>query len=114
MCQFYSCIIDRNLKVYDSIEIDDSHETTIEKFKLNDKKLENRDIVRLELNPNWKELMAKFKKSDWNYKVDENGTLPLWLGRWGTPLRLGRCGAPLRLGRWGTRLLLISGINQPK
>ncbi|HUV47222.1 MAG TPA: hypothetical protein VMW29_03750 [Candidatus Bathyarchaeia archaeon] len=79
MCSFYSPIIDRKLKLYDCVEIDDSHETVVEKFKLNDNKLKNRDIVRLEINPlDWNKLKARFNQKDWNYQVDEEGTLPEW------------------------------------
>ena len=79
MCQFYSPIVDRNFKVYDCVEIDDSHEIIIEKYKLNDKKLKNREIVRLEVNPkDWSELTERFRQGDWDYKEDEEGTLPSW------------------------------------
>lgn len=79
MCQFYSCIVDRKLKVYDCVDIcEDSHEVVIEKYKLNDKKLKNRDIVRLEVNPDYDKLTKRFSQKDWNYKVDEQGTLPAW------------------------------------
>src|SRR3990167_9004664 len=43
--------------------------------KRKDDKLENRDFVRIEINP--KNLFSKNKK-DWSFKVDEKGTLPLW------------------------------------
>ena len=47
MCQFYSAIVKRDLEVVDAIEIDDSHETIIKKYKLKDDKLKNRDLLEL-------------------------------------------------------------------
>jgi len=48
MCKFWSCVIDRRLKVW-SDGNSSSHEVIIEKAGLNDNKLEDRDFVRLEI-----------------------------------------------------------------
>jgi hypothetical protein len=78
MCNFYSCIVDKKLRILDAIDINDSHEATIDKYKLNDNKLEERDIVRLEVNPDIEKLTKTFDKKFWTYKVDEQKTLPSW------------------------------------
>ena len=78
MCDFYSCILDRKGKLYDDPTKTDSHEDLIEKFNLKDNKLKNRDIVRIEVNPDWDALKKKFNKKDWTYKVDEPSTIPDW------------------------------------
>lgn len=57
---------------------DDSndHQPIIEKFKLRDDKLFNRDFVRIELLPLGS--LTSVKKADWEIRVDETGTLPSW------------------------------------
>jgi hypothetical protein len=73
MCDFFSCIIDRNLKVhYDGNE--SSHEKIIEKAGLKDSKLVDRDFVRIEIVPSKLTMNPK----DWVLKVDEEKTLPDW------------------------------------
>ena len=79
MCQFFSPIVTRKMEILHCVDIDDSHETVIEKFKLKDDKLEDRDFVRLEIEPkDYKQLTKTFKISDWNYGEDEESTLPSW------------------------------------
>ena len=79
MCHFYSPIIDRNLKLYDVVDESDSHEDIREKYKLPDNKLKDRDIVRLEVTPfEWGKLKRRFNSNLWEYKVDEENTLPSW------------------------------------
>ena len=73
MCNFFSCIVDRNLKVHYNVN-ESSHEKIIEESGLKDDKLEDRDFVRLEIIPN----KLSLNKSDWTYKVDETGSLPEW------------------------------------
>jgi DNA excision repair protein ERCC-3 len=66
MCNFWTCIIDRNLKVhYDGNT--SSHEEIIKKAGLKDNKLIDRDFVRIEINPTnltmkeqWEERMRKY------------------------------------------------------
>jgi len=74
MCNFWTCLLDREGKVVWD-KNGNSHEKLIEKTSWKDDKLENRDFVRIEINP--KNLFSKNKK-DWSFKVDEKGTLPLW------------------------------------
>ena len=79
MCNFFSCIVDRNENVYHLAQMTDSHEDIITQNKLDDSKLENRDIVRIEVIPlNWEKLTAKFATRQWNYHEDEKSTLPDW------------------------------------
>ena len=79
MCHFYSSIIDRNLKLYDTVDESDSHEDVRKKYKLPDNKLKDRDIVRLEVTPfDWRKLKRRFSSKLWEYTVDEKGTLPSW------------------------------------
>jgi hypothetical protein len=73
MCQFWSCIIDRHLKVhYDGN--DSNHEEIIKKAGLTDNKLIDRDFVRIEITPSKLTMNPK----DWTLKVDEEKTLPEW------------------------------------
>ena len=74
MCNFWSCVLTREGKVlWDKDKT--SHEDIIKKHRLKDDRLEDRDFVRLEISP--KDIRSK-RKSDWVYKVDEEGTLPKW------------------------------------
>ena len=77
MCNFWTCIIDRNLKVhYDGNS--SSHETIVENAGLEDDKLDDRDFVRVEITPP-KPISADVEK--WTLKVDEEKTLPNWFER---------------------------------
>lgn len=75
MCKFFSCVIDRNMKVwYDGNE--DSHEKSIMfiKSKWKDNKLVDRDFVRIEIVPG-----KRFADlASWDFQVDEDKTLPYW------------------------------------
>jgi len=77
MCQFYSPIVTRELKILDCVEQNDSHEDVIEKYRLKDDKLKNRDFVRLEINPKDDDIF-NHKISNWIYREDEIDTLPNW------------------------------------
>jgi hypothetical protein len=76
MCQYFSCVIDRNFKVYWSPRTI-SHEDVIAENKLKDDKLEDRDIVRIEISPKSYDNLTR-NKEDWVYKVDEEKTIPEW------------------------------------
>jgi hypothetical protein len=54
-----------------------THEDIIAEAKLEDKKLENRDFVRIEISPKDRTKMTRDPK-DWKLKVDEEDTLPEW------------------------------------
>ena len=74
MCNFWSCILTREGEVLWSKDTD-SHEELVNRHDLNDRKLKDRDFVRIEINP----VDATSKdRGDWRYKVDEEGTLPVW------------------------------------
>ena len=77
MCEFFSPIVTRDLKIIHCADIEDSHERVIEKYKLKDDKLENRDFVRLELTSK-DENIFNHKIENWDYKEDETDTLPQW------------------------------------
>lgn len=68
MCQYFSCVIDRNFKVHWSPRTI-SHEDVISEDKLSDAKLEDRDIVRIEITPKSYGNITREKK-DWAYKVE--------------------------------------------
>jgi len=76
MCKFWSCIVDRKGRVWHDGN-SSSHEKAIKMSGLKDDKLEDRDFVRIEINP------EKFtmKMKDWKFKIDEEGTLPEWFTR---------------------------------
>ena len=74
MCNFWSCIITKDMKVLWDRDIT-SHEELVKKYSLKDDKLENREFVRLEIKPT--DIRSK-RKSDWMFKVDEEGTMPSW------------------------------------
>ena len=78
MCQFWSVIVDNKLNLYDAVDINDSHETIISTHYLKDDKIEDREIVRLEVTPDVEKLTTRFNKKHWDYKVDEDKTLPKW------------------------------------
>jgi len=77
MCQFYSPIVNKKLQILDCVEDNDNHETVVDKFKLADDKLQDRDFVRLEIIPEDRDIF-NHKISNWVYKVDEINTLPKW------------------------------------
>ena len=74
MCNFWSCILTREGDVLWAPDTD-SHEDLVTRHGLNDHKLWDRDFVRIEINPT--NSLSK-SKGDWRYKVDEEGTLPVW------------------------------------
>ena len=67
MCEFFSCIITRTGDILFCET--DSHEDIINRAKLDDIKLTNRNFVRIENKPT---------KDGWEYIVDEDETLPRW------------------------------------
>ena len=75
MCKFFSCIV-----VRDGLELlwteQDSHETIISRAGLVDDKLENREFVRLEIQPPNEDISRPV--NEWTFTVDEKGTLPRW------------------------------------
>lgn len=76
MCNYFSCLIDRNLKAgWDEATV--QHETLIKKSGWKDDKLDNRDFVRIEITPKDPNSVTR-NREDWNYKVDEEDTLPTW------------------------------------
>ena len=76
MCKYFSCIVLRDTTVLWSKQTN-SHNDLISQNKLKDDKLENRDFVKIEIMPKDKTAVTRDKK-DWNFKVDEEGTLPVW------------------------------------
>jgi hypothetical protein len=54
-----------------------AHEEIIAETKLEDKKLENRDFVRIEISLKDKTKVTR-NPDDWQLKVDEERTLPEW------------------------------------
>jgi hypothetical protein len=76
MCQYFSCIITKDLKVHWSKKTS-AHEDLITELKLEDKKLENRGFIRIEIAPKNENKMTRDPK-DWQFKIDEENTLPEW------------------------------------
>ena len=76
MCQFFSCIITRDLKVHWSKRTM-AHEDLLSELRLEDKKLEERDFVKIEIAPKDVKKVSR-NRDDWNYRVDEERTLPNW------------------------------------
>jgi len=76
MCQFFSCIITRDLKVHWSKRTM-AHEDLLSELRLEDKKLEERDFVKIEIAPKNVKKVSR-NRDDWNYTVDEKRTLPNW------------------------------------
>ena len=74
MCEFWGCLVTRGGRVVWDKDTS-SHEDLIKQAGLHDVKLEDRDFVRIEVTP--KTIWSKDLK-DWEYKVDEKGTLPVW------------------------------------
>jgi hypothetical protein len=76
MCQYFSCIITKDLKVHWTKKTT-AHEEIIAEAKLEDKKLENRDFVRIEISLKDTTKVTR-NPDDWKFKVDEEDTLPEW------------------------------------
>jgi len=75
MCIGFSVVVTRGGKVlWDKKS--NSHETIKCKYKLNDDKLDDRDIVNCEVLP--LNNLTSGKEKDYNIRVDEVGTLPKW------------------------------------
>jgi len=76
MCEYFSCIITKDFKAH-WLKSTVSHDDTITSLKLEDKKLEERDFVRIEITPKDKTKITREKEA-WVLKVDEEKTLPDW------------------------------------
>jgi hypothetical protein len=79
VCDFFSCIVTRDLKVHYSKKTC-SHEEIIAELKLCDTKLIDRDFVRIEITPKNKENPTR-NPADWHFKVDEESTVPSWYSK---------------------------------
>jgi len=75
-CQYFSCIITKDFKVHWSKRTM-AHEDLLAELKLEDKKLEERDFVKIEIAPKNNAKMTR-DRDDWVYNVDEERTLPNW------------------------------------
>ena len=75
-CQYFSCIITKDFKVHWSKRTM-AHEDLLAELKLEDKKLEERDFVKIEIAPKDVKKVSR-SRDDWNYTVDEERTLPNW------------------------------------
>jgi hypothetical protein len=76
MCDYFGCIITKDLKVHWSKRTF-AHEDLLSELKLEDKNLEAREFIRVEILPNDKACMTR-NREDWTFKVDEVKTLPNW------------------------------------
>ena len=76
MCDYFGCIITKDLKVHWSKRTF-AHEDLLSELKLEDKNLEAREFIRVEILPNDKACMTR-NREDWTFKVDEEKTLPNW------------------------------------
>ena len=76
MCKYKSMVIVRGQAepIYDFDF--DNHEKLIEKAKVSDDKLMSRNIVRVEVSPT--DSLVSKKPQDWEYKEDEEKSLPDW------------------------------------
>ena len=54
-----------------------AHEDLLSELRLEDKKLEERDFVKIEIAPKDVKKVSR-NREDWTYKVDEERTLPNW------------------------------------
>ena len=79
MCKFFSCLVTKDLKVLWNKDIA-SHEDLVRKFNIKDDKLENREFVRIEISQKDTKIFTK-NTSDWQFNVDEKGTLPAWFNK---------------------------------
>jgi hypothetical protein len=77
MCNFWSCVLTREGEVFWS-KVTSSHEIIIQENNLKDNKLEDRDFVRLEVHPKTRLDLFSKNPENWEFKVDEKGTLPEW------------------------------------
>jgi len=75
-CQYFSCIITKDFKVHWSKRTM-AHEDLLAELKLEDKKLEERDFVKIEIAPKNNAKMTR-DRNDWVYIIDEERTLPNW------------------------------------
>ena len=75
-CQYFSCIITKDLKVHWSKRTM-AHEDLLAELRLEDKKLEERDFVKIEIAPKDVKKVSR-NRDDWTFKVDEERTLPNW------------------------------------
>ena len=75
-CQYFSCIITKDFKVHWSKRTM-AHEDLLAELKLEDKKLEERDFVKIEIAPKDVKKVSR-NRDDWTFKVDEERTLPNW------------------------------------
>ena len=75
-CQYFSCIITKDFKVHWSKRTM-AHEDLLAELKFEDKKLEERDFVKIEIAPKNNAKMTR-DRDDWVYNVDEERTLPNW------------------------------------
>jgi len=76
MCIGKGMIIRRGQIWPDYVMSSNDHQPLVEKFKLEDDKLIDRDFVRIELLP--LNSLTSIKPKDWEFRVDEVGTLPTW------------------------------------
>jgi len=76
MCDYFSCIITKDLRVHWQ-KGSASHDDVLQALKLEDVKLQERDFVRIEIVPKNDKRPTR-NKDDWNFKVDEERTLPDW------------------------------------
>ena len=76
MCQYFSCIITKDFKVHWSKRTM-AHEDLLAELRLEDKKLEERDFVKIEISPKDVKKVSR-NRDDWTFKVDEERTLPNW------------------------------------
>ena len=72
MCKAFSCIVDKNKRVYWKLNLD-SHDKIISEFKLNEKK-DSLSFVRVEVSP---KNSSYLKPDKWVFKVDED-SIPDW------------------------------------
>jgi hypothetical protein len=77
MCQYFSCIVTKDLKVHWLPSNPCDHEAVINKLRLEDTKLQFRDFVRIEISPKDTSKVTRSIR-DWQLKVDEPATLPEW------------------------------------
>jgi hypothetical protein len=77
MCNFWSCVLTREGKVFWS-KATSSHETILQENNLKDNKLQDRDFVRLEVHPKTKKDIFSKNPENWEFKVDEPKTIPNW------------------------------------
>ncbi len=77
MCEYFSCIVTNDFKAHWLPENPADHEAVIEKLKLPDIKLKNREFVRIEITPKNKANVTRVRE-DWQLKVDEEDSLPDW------------------------------------